>query len=64
MIGGGADESGDWELSQWYNACSSHGVNQYPYGNTYADAACNNYNGAPLPVASLPACQDQVPIFV
>jgi sulfatase modifying factor 1 len=61
QIGGGADESVDPMLSQWRSACSSHGVNEYPYGNTYDEAACNGYNGAPLPVASLPTCQSQVP---
>lgn len=42
-IGGGTN---DWEayddeaLSQWYNACSSHGAHAYPYGDTYQEQVC------------------------
>ena len=45
--GGSTDYSSgynDATKSQWYRACSSGGVNTYPYGNTYSGTACNGYD--------------------
>ncbi len=48
-IGGGSnpvDSSNDANASQWYRACSSGGINTFPYGNTYQQTYCNTaYNG-------------------
>lgn len=74
-IGGGSVEQGQEDnpaVSQWYNACSSGGVNIYTYGNTYETKRCNGqeYFGigsdgyeytTTVPVASLPGCQANVP---
>jgi sulfatase modifying factor 1 len=67
-IGGGSNEYADQNdagLSQWYNACSSHGANSdYPYGDTYQAAYCNGYDlglGTTVPVGSMPSCQSSVP---
>lgn len=70
-IGGGPtpyDESNDATSSEWFNACSSGGVNTYPYGSTRSPTACNGYdNPAPgfdfLAVGSLPMCQSSVDGF-
>jgi formylglycine-generating enzyme required for sulfatase activity len=67
-IGGGPTPFGkfaDATSSQWFNACSSGGVNTYPYGNTHSPTACNGYdNPNPgfdfTPVGSLPLCQSTV----
>ncbi len=45
-IGGGPNgyadaDATDASLSQWFNACSSHGAYSWPYGNTYHETACN-----------------------
>jgi formylglycine-generating enzyme required for sulfatase activity len=64
-IGGGANDVGaytDFTRSQWHNACTSHGVNKYPYGKTYDSQACNGneYAGTDmmtLAVGTLPTCQ-------
>ena len=64
-IGGGANRSiGDENsASQWTCACSSGGVNTYPYGNTYQERYCNGFdywgdlNGTTMPVAMLSKCQ-------
>ncbi|MFO0759458.1 MAG: SUMF1/EgtB/PvdO family nonheme iron enzyme [Byssovorax sp.] len=43
-IGGGQNEtaaSADATASEWYNACSTQGMNDYPYGHTYKEKACN-----------------------
>jgi formylglycine-generating enzyme required for sulfatase activity len=58
-IGGGPngyDDYADPTLSQWYNACSSHGANTYVYGNTYDPEACNT-EGEPRNVPSSATCQ-------
>ncbi len=63
-IGGGPSEINDYgnaSLSQWYNACSSHGALAYPYGDTLDETACNGSTDAPMPVGSLPRCQSPVP---
>jgi formylglycine-generating enzyme required for sulfatase activity len=71
-IGGGPNDPGDANdasLSQWYNACSSGGVNKYPYGNTYNSTACNgaDYWGnqpfvteTSLVVGTLTSCQSSI----
>lgn len=44
--------------SQWYNACSQHGTQVYPYGSTYVEATCNDGNGAvPVGTAGGGACR-------
>jgi sulfatase modifying factor 1 len=44
-IGGGSTEYttgyDDATESQWHNACSSGGMNEYPYGDTYELQTCN-----------------------
>lgn len=47
-------------LSQWYAACSSNGVNDYPYGNAYQDSYCNGNSSAAVPVGSMSQCQSKV----
>ena len=71
-IGGGANGitgGADASLSQWYNACSSHGSTPYPYGSTYGGQTCNGwdrwettfsqppYDYITLPVGSESTCQ-------
>lgn len=63
QIGGGTNALGDYanaSRSQWYNACSGGGQNEYPYGNAYSDHACNtkdNAVGSTLETGSLNTCQ-------
>lgn len=69
-IGGGENpwtENANSETSQWHRACSSGGLNIYPYGSTYKHAVCNdysywapNYNTTTVEVGSLPGCQSTV----
>lgn len=50
--------------SQWYNACSSGGVNTFPYGyGGYSPDLCNGGNeiGETVEVGSLAACESSVP---
>ena len=50
--------------SEWDNACTSNGVNQITYGNSFVPGACNDYslNGTTtVPVGSKPACQSPIP---
>jgi formylglycine-generating enzyme len=42
--------------SQWYNACSTGGANDYPYGDTYIPGACNDHTGGVAAVARYSAC--------
>jgi formylglycine-generating enzyme required for sulfatase activity len=59
-IGGGAnghDDYADAMKSQWFNACTSGGQNDYPYGDTYSGTTCNGEAGTTAPVASMPGCQ-------
>ncbi|MBI5531736.1 MAG: SUMF1/EgtB/PvdO family nonheme iron enzyme [Deltaproteobacteria bacterium] len=68
-IGGGANDFGDCAnpaTSQWFNACSSNGQNDFPYGDTYDGKLCNgndNAGGSMLPVGSLAGCQSSVAGF-
>ena len=67
-IGGGAlvfEDYANASLSQWYNACTSHGTYQYPYGSSYDANACNGYEDSGVPqftraVGTLPSCQSDV----
>jgi formylglycine-generating enzyme required for sulfatase activity len=65
-IGGGSVGYNDYvdvSLSQWYNACTSHGANTYAYGNTYDRQACNDANGVrntTVAVGTLITCQSSV----
>jgi formylglycine-generating enzyme required for sulfatase activity len=66
-IGGGSLGFGDYanaSLSQWYNACTSHGVNTFPYGTTYEARACHAPVGcstcSPGHVGELSTCQSGV----
>ncbi len=46
-IGGGSNNLSsyaDATASQWYRACSSGGVNAYPYGNTYQPSTCDGFD--------------------
>ncbi|MEO6601417.1 MAG: SUMF1/EgtB/PvdO family nonheme iron enzyme [Polyangiaceae bacterium] len=74
-IGGGSNDVynnyawADFHLSQWFNACSSHGTNgsAYPYGLTYQPGTCRGYDSdskglfKTVPVGSLTGCQSSVP---
>ena len=70
-IGGGSVSSTAPDLSlniatksQWYNACSSNGVNQFTYGNSSVRGNCNDYltfSTTTVPVASMPECQSPIP---
>jgi len=71
-VGGGAitslAEMNDPEKSEWYNACSSGGRYEYPYGDTYEPTACNteDYAGMkPLPreVPAVETCRGAEPPF-
>jgi len=65
-IGGGANgywDNADATKSQWFNACSSNGANDYPYGDTYGEQTCNGKGkglGTTTPVGSLSGCQSSV----
>lgn len=69
-IGGGTsafDGYANANQSEWYRACSSGGVNAYPYGNSYEPSTCDSYdywNGTNLQtvsVGSLPGCVTATP---
>jgi formylglycine-generating enzyme len=66
-IGGGTISTASYAdptVSQWFNACSSHGKFEYPYGNTYDPAACNSVDSnldTTTPVASMGTCQSSEP---
>ena len=70
-IGGGSVSSTAPDLSlniatksQWYNACSSNGGNQFTYGNSSVRGNCNDYltfSTTTVPVASMPECQSPIP---
>jgi sulfatase modifying factor 1 len=62
----GYSDSGNADLSQWYNACTSQGVNAFVYGNSFDRTACNglDYPGTSLmtvTVGTLSTCQSSVP---
>jgi formylglycine-generating enzyme required for sulfatase activity len=62
-IGGGENaygDHGDATESQWYNACTSGGQNDYPYGSIYSAQVCNGYDrgiGTTVATGSLSTCQ-------
>jgi formylglycine-generating enzyme required for sulfatase activity len=68
-IGGGPagiDDNYDATKSQWYYACSSGGLYEYPYGNDYDPNACNLEDSgleSTAPVASFDGCQSSEPGF-
>ena len=68
-IGGGSNAFTDHAnpaASQWFNACSSNGQNDFPYGDTYDGQTCNGSDksgGTILPVGSLAGCQSSVAGF-
>jgi len=68
-IGGGSnpyEDFADPTASQWYAACSSGGLFDYPYGDTYDDQACNCGDmgmGTSVAVESLPGCQSLLPDY-
>jgi formylglycine-generating enzyme required for sulfatase activity len=63
-IGGGPNGFGDLanaSSSQWYNACSSHAIHEYPYGNSRDAQACNGSDyagnhGTTVAVGTLERC--------
>jgi hypothetical protein len=67
----GANEYSEYtnaSLSQWYNACTSHGAHTYPYGSAYDGTACDGIehwpptdSNATLTVGSLWTCQSNAP---
>lgn len=63
-IGGDATAFGafaDSNASQWYAACSSGGLNDYPYGDTYNAQTCNGENGSNvMAVGSKSSCVSSV----
>jgi formylglycine-generating enzyme required for sulfatase activity len=68
---GGTAPYGSAELvlplnSLWSYACTSNGVNAYPYGNYHNDGACNDVSAGTntlAPVATFPACQAPTGFF-
>jgi formylglycine-generating enzyme len=69
-IGGGSlslDDYNNATKGQWYNACSAHGANQYTYGNTFSQTACNiAKNATPAPTwagGSVATCQSPVSAY-
>jgi formylglycine-generating enzyme required for sulfatase activity len=59
----GYDDYANASTSQWYAACSSGGVNDFPYGDTYSGTACNGDDaghGTTVPVASKSGCQSSM----
>jgi formylglycine-generating enzyme len=65
-IGGGSTDPStgynDATVDQWYNACTSGGVDIYPYGNTYQGQTCNgaDYSSAVATVGSMTGCESPV----
>ncbi|MBI5535604.1 MAG: SUMF1/EgtB/PvdO family nonheme iron enzyme [Deltaproteobacteria bacterium] len=64
-IGGGSngyDDYADATKSEWFNACSSNDVNDYPYGDTYDGQKCNgsDKSSSTVPVGSLTGCQSLI----
>lgn len=48
---------------QWFNACTSGGVDAFPYGNTYDAQSCNGseHGASPVSVGSMTTCASSVP---
>lgn len=68
--GGGAvfTEFANINYDQWYNACTSHGTNAFPYGASYDEQACNgsDYSGTDnqtIQVGTLESCQTPAGVF-
>ncbi len=65
-IGGGEngwDNYANASLSQWHSACSSGGVNDYPYGDILEATTCNGYGagkGVTVPVGTMTGCKSSV----
>ncbi len=65
-IGGGTNAYADFATStadQWYNACSAHARNPYPYGAFYVATSCNGSDlamNSTVAVGSLSNCQSTV----
>ena len=65
-IGGNENAYGDYAdpaKSQWMNACSSGGQNDYSYGSTYAGTTCNGDDApgsATVPAKTMTGCQSAV----
>ncbi|WP_437567996.1 formylglycine-generating enzyme family protein [Sorangium sp. So ce542] len=67
-IGGGENATAEFDVatrSEWYNACSGQGVNDYPYGDTYESNRCvgaesttgiSRKPGPPAPIPPTPTC--------
>lgn len=72
-IGGGPLGNGpdlnEATASEWYNACSSNGQNEYAYGDSWEPETCNGGPEdfdtivAPVEVASFPGCVGTEPPF-
>jgi formylglycine-generating enzyme len=69
-IGAGAapiDEYADATTSQWFNACTSEGQNDYTFGDTYDGQSCNGKDkgiATTVAVGSLSTCQSSVSGYV
>jgi formylglycine-generating enzyme len=67
--GGSADYNTGWNNAardQWHSACTSGGVETYPYGSTYQPQTCNGLDhgaGATVAVGSMTACESSVSGF-
>ncbi|WP_159397906.1 formylglycine-generating enzyme family protein [Sorangium cellulosum] len=70
-IGGGGSAtaaSSDHRESEWFNACSGQGVNDYPYGHEHAPSMCQDITadgislkpGPPTPLPPVPVCEGGV----
>ncbi|AGP39760.1 formylglycine-generating enzyme family protein [Sorangium cellulosum] len=67
-IGGGENATAEFDVatrSEWYNACSGQGVNDYPYSDTYESNRCvgaestagiSRKPGPPAPIPPTPTC--------
>lgn len=56
-IGGGSNPPDAWadELqSEWFNACTGQGVNEYPYGHSYSDICVGGDPAEPFYIRVLP----------
>lgn len=60
-IGGGASDYSLYDShsqSQWHNACTSGGANEYPYGDEFESGACQGEDAdEPVDVGTLDTCQ-------
>ena len=65
-IGGGPNgysDHADASKSQWFNACSSGGIDAYPYGNGYNAQTCNGIDhstGTAVTAGSLTSCRSSI----